>query len=164
MVGSWRGGNAIGGEWGHNPLPWPHIAGEDAELPGPACYCGKQGCIETWLSGPGLARDHRSITGQQLTGPEILAAAQSGDSDAAASLERYCRRLARALAGVINILVPDAIVLGGGLSGIAFLYERVPVLWQDWVFSDRCDTPLLPPRHGDASGVRGAAWLWPPED
>lgn len=155
----WRGRNAIGGEWGHTPLPWS----SGAELPGPPCYCGKRGCIETWLSGPGLARDHLSVAGEDLSGPEILRAARSGDSAALASLERYSDRLARALAGVINILDPDAIVLGGGLSGIEHLYARVPQGLQDWVFSDRCDTPLLPPKHGDASGVRGAAWLWPQE-
>ncbi len=154
-----RGRNAIGGEWGHNPLPWS----DEAERPGPPCYCGKEGCIETWLSGPGLARDHQAITGQDATGPEILEAAQAGNRAAACSLERYCSRLARALAGVINILDPDTIVLGGGLSGIDLLYERVPSLLQNWVFSDRCDTPILPPKHGDASGVRGAAWLWPQE-
>ncbi len=152
-----RGRNAISGEWGHNPLPWP----DETERSRPPCYCGKKSCIETWLSGPGLARDHHQMTKQELTGPEILSQANSGEPTAAASIERYCHRLARALAGVINILDPDAIVLGGGLSGISQLYQRVPTLLQDWVFSDRCDTPILPPKHGDASGVRGAAWLWP---
>ncbi len=152
-----RGINAIGGEWGHNALPWP--SGD--ELPGPSCYCGKQGCIETWLSGPGLALDHARVSCQQLEGPEIVRRAADGDRAAAASLERYCHRLARALAGVVNILDPDAIVLGGGLSSIDLLYRRVPELLHDWVFCGRCDTPILPPRHGDASGVRGAACLWP---
>jgi fructokinase len=149
------GVNAIAGEWGHNPLPWPRAD----ELPGPQCYCGRVGCIETFLSGPGLARDH----GGELTGPEIVAAAETGDAAAQATLERYAERLARALASVINILDPEAIVLGGGLSGIAMLYERVPELWQRFVFSDTVETRLVPPKHGDSSGVRGAAWLWPPE-
>jgi len=153
----WRGRQAIAGEWGHNPLPWP----QPDELPGPNCYCGKQGCIETWLSGPGLARDHQAYSGQTLSGPAIVAAAEAGEPAARASLERYCGRLARSLASVINILDPNAVVLGGGLSQIASLYQRIPTLLQDWVFSDRCDTAVLPPRHGDASGVRGAAWLWP---
>jgi len=148
------GVNAVAGEWGHNPLPWPQAN----ELPGPSCYCGRAGCIETFLSGPGLARDHGS-----LTGPEIVAAAETGDAAALATLERYAERLARALASVINLLDPDAIVLGGGLSGIAMLYERVPALWRRFVFSDTVETRLLPPKHGDSSGVRGAAWLWPPE-
>lgn len=156
---AWRGANAIGGEWGHNPLPWP----DADESPGPDCYCGKRGCIETWLSGPGLARDHCRVSGEDLTGPEIVRRAEAGDPAAEASLERYSGRLARSLATVIDILDPDAIVLGGGLSGIQRLYRRVPDLLQDWVFSDRCDTLLLPPKHGDASGVRGAAWLWPAE-
>lgn len=147
--------NAIGGEWGHNPLPWPR---ED-EWPGQACYCGRTGCIETFLSGPGLARDH----GGHLTGPEIVAAAEAGNAAARATLDRYAERLARALAGVINILDPETIVLGGGLSGISMLYDRVPELWPRFVFSDTVETRLLPPKHGDSSGVRGAAWLWPPE-
>jgi len=148
------GVNAIGGEWGHNPLPWP---GPD-ELPGPPCYCGRRGCIETFLSGPGLAADH----GGGLTGPEIVGAASAGDAAAQASLARYAERLARALASVINILDPEAIVLGGGLSQIEALYGGVPRLWRRWVFSDDIATRLLPPKHGDSSGVRGAAWLWPP--
>ncbi|MEO1192437.1 MAG: ROK family protein [Pseudomonadota bacterium] len=157
---AWRGRHAIAGEWGHNPLPWPR----PEELPGPACYCGKQGCIETWLSGPGFAADHARQGGDPaLTGPDIVAAAMSGEPSAQASLDRYIDRLARALASVINILDPDAIVLGGGLSGIAQIYERLPEQLQAWVFSDRCDTPVLPAKHGDASGVRGAAWLWPPD-
>lgn len=150
------GVNAIAGEWGHNPLPWPR----DDERPGPACYCGRAGCIETFLSGPALARDD----GGNRSGPEIVAAAESGDPAAQAALDRYAERLARALASVINILDPEAIVLGGGLSGIAMLYERVPELWRRFIFSDTVETRLLPPKHGDSSGVRGAAWLWPPED
>jgi fructokinase len=149
--------NAIAGEWGHNPLPAP----ADDERPGPRCYCGRFGCIETWLSGPGLARDHLRVSGLQSRPEEIVAAADGGDAGAAATLERYCVRLARALAGVINLLDPEVIVLGGGLSRVERLYRRVPELWDAWVFSDRVDTRLSPPLHGDASGVRGAAWLWP---
>ena len=147
------GRNAIAGEWGHNPLPWP----ADDERPGPPCYCGRHGCIETFLSGPGLAADHEAATGERLA-PEDIAAA--GSTGAEATMARYEDRLARALAGVINILDPDVIVLGGGLSRIERLYVNVPRLWGPYVFSDRVATELRPPRHGDASGVRGAAWLW----
>ncbi len=153
------GVNSIAGEWGHNPLPWP---GPD-EIPGPPCYCGRAGCIETFLSGPGLAADHRRHGGMALSAPGIVAAAKAGDGAAQASLSRYAERLARALAGIINVLDPEAIVLGGGLSAIASLYDEVPRLWRRFVFSDEVATRLLPPAHGDASGVRGAAWLWPPE-
>ncbi len=149
------GSNRIAGEWGHNPLPWP----EDAERPGPACYCGKRGCIETFLSGPGFVRDHGGATGAILEAAEIVDAARQGELCSLASTERYEQRLARALAHVINILDPDAIVLGGGMSNVARWYETVPRLWQEWVFSERVDTPLLRNRHGDSSGVRGAAWL-----
>jgi len=152
--------NAIAGEWGHNPLPWP----ADDERPGPQCYCGRWGCIETFLSGPGLARDYEATTGRQKTAERIAAKGGAVDPDAAATLARYADRLARALAGVINILDPDVIVLGGGLSNVEALYERVPALWEKWVFSDRADTRLVRNRHGDSSGVRGAAWLWPAED
>ncbi|HLI14245.1 MAG TPA: ROK family protein [Alphaproteobacteria bacterium] len=154
------GPNGIAGEWGHNPLPAPR----DSERPGPSCYCGRHGCIETFLSGPGLRRDHERAAGESLAPPEIVARAQSGDGPASATLERYEERLARALAHVINLLDPDVIVLGGGLSNIARLYERVPRLWAPYVFSDRIATRLVPPHHGDASGVRGAARLWPAED
>jgi fructokinase len=152
------GANAVAGEWGHNPLPAPR----DDERPGPDCYCGRAGCIETFLSGPGLAADHRRATGEARSGEQIVAAATAGDAGALASLERYADRLARGLAAVINIADPDAIVLGGGLSRIARLYEDVPRLWSRHVFSDRVDTRLLHPAHGDSSGVRGAAWLWGP--
>ena len=138
------GPNAIAGEWGHNPLPWPR----DEERPGPPCYCGKSGCIETFLSGPGLARDD----GRGLTGAQAAAAAGP-------ALERYEERLARALAHVVNILDPDVVVLGGGVSNVARLYENVPKLWGRWVFSDRVRTRLARAAHGDSSGVRGAAWL-----
>jgi fructokinase len=154
------GRNAIAGEWGHNQLPWI----EDAERPGPACYCGLQGCIETFLSGPGLARDHRAATGRDLTARQVAALAVEGDAAAEATLCRYENRLGRGLAHVINILDPDVIVLGGGLSNLARLYENVPAIWDRWVFSDRVDTVLRKARHGDSSGVRGAAWLWPPTE
>jgi predicted NBD/HSP70 family sugar kinase len=151
-----QGPNAIAGEWGHNPLPRPR----PDEVPGPECYCGHSGCIETFLSGPGLARDYAEHTGQALAGPDIVARAAAGDAGCEAALQRYDDRLARALAHVVNILDPDAVVLGGGLSNCARLYEAVPRLWGRYIFSDRVDTLLLPPKHGDSSGVRGAAWLW----
>ena len=151
------GPNAIAGEWGHNPLPAPR----PDETPGPACYCGRAGCVETWLSGPGLAADHARIAGGALTAEQIVAAASSGDAASEATLARYEERLARALAGVINVLDPDAIVLGGGLSKAGRLYERIPRLWGRYVFSDDVRTRLMAPVHGDSSGVRGAAWLWP---
>jgi fructokinase len=149
-----QGPNAIAGEWGHNPLPWPR----NEERPGPACYCGQHGCIETFLSGPGLARDYLSATGEALDGASILARAEAGDAGCEAAFRRYEDRLARGLAHVINLLDPDAIVLGGGLSNCGRLYANVPRLWGRYVFSDRVDTRLLPPHHGDSSGVRGAAW------
>jgi fructokinase len=152
----WTGPTALAGEWGHNPMPGPR----PDELPGPPCYCGRQGCIETFLSGPGLSRDHLDRAGQALTAEQIAAAAATGQPAAQATLARYEDRLARALASVINLLDPDAIVLGGGLSRLDRLYGSVPRLWGAQVFSDRVDTRLLPPRHGDSSGVRGAAWLW----
>lgn len=151
------GPNGIAGEWGHNPLPWP----EAGELPGPACYCGRSGCIEGWLSGPALARDHAQATGERLEAPEVVQRAAAGDAGAQATLARHAERMARALASVINLLDPDVIVLGGGLSQLAHLYDEVPRQWGRWVFSDRVDTRLRPPVHGDAGGVRGAAWLWP---
>ncbi|MAN80385.1 MAG: fructokinase [Rhodospirillaceae bacterium] len=151
--------NAVAGEWGHNPLPWPR----DDERPGPRCYCGLSGCIETFLSGPALAHDHLTATGENLSPPDIAARAEAGDAAADATLARYEDRLARALATVINLLDPDAIVLGGGLSNLSRLYANVPRLWGKWVFSDEVATRLVPARHGDASGVRGAAWLWPAE-
>jgi predicted NBD/HSP70 family sugar kinase len=143
------GANAIAGEWGHNPLPAP----APADLPHPVCYCGRTGCIETYLSGPGLSRDHEKSTGRRLSPEQIVSL---GDQ----SLERYVERLARALASVINVLDPEVIVLGGGMSNLARLYTEVPRLWSRSVFSDRVATRLAPPMHGDSSGVRGAAWLW----
>jgi len=150
------GANAIAGEWGHNPLPWP----EDDERPGPRCYCGRRGCIETFLSGPGLAADFERTVGEARQPPAIVAAAAGGNRDAAAAMDRYERRLARALASVINVLDPDVIVLGGGLSNVERLYTHVPRLWKAWVFSDHVATRLVRNRHGDSSGVRGAAGLW----
>lgn len=144
------GPNAITGEWGHNALPWPN----DAERPGPRCYCGLHGCIETFLSGPGFARDH----GQNLNAEQIAA---SEHADARAAMDRYIDRLARATAHIINILDPHIIVLGGGLSRVARLYDEVPRLWPRHVFSDSIATQFVPPKHGDSSGARGAAWLWP---
>jgi fructokinase len=150
------GANAIAGEWGHNALPWP----EAEELPGPPCYCGRTGCIETFLSGPGLARDHAAGTGERLDGAAVVAAAAAGSPEARATLSRYEYRLARGLASIINVFDPDAIVLGGGLSNIAQLYDHVPRLWTEFVFSDAIVTRLVRAVHGDSSGVRGAAWLW----
>lgn len=150
------GRNAIGGEWGHNPLPWP----QKHEIPGPECWCGHNGCLESWLCGLGLECDHHQATGEDLDPQEIVARGEAGEEKAVATLERYEHRLARGLAVVINLLDPHVIVLGGGLSNIGRLYETVPRLWPRWVFSDRVDTELLPPKHGDSSGVRGAAWLW----
>lgn len=152
----WNGRNAIGGEWGHNPLPWP----QDDERPGPGCYCGRRGCIETFLSGPGLERDYAALAGRRLKGPEIVALSENQDAVAETVLRRYEQRLARALAHIINVLDPDVIVLGGGVSNLKRLYRNVPALWGAYVFSDVVNTALLPPKYGDASGVRGAAWLW----
>lgn len=149
------GPNGIAGEWGHNPLPWP----EPAELPGNLCYCGKYGCIETFLSGPGMMKLHQQETGVPLSSAEIVTRAAQGDAACESSLQRYEQRLARSLAHVINILDPDVIVLGGGMSNIDRLYKNVPRQWGQWVFSDRVDTRLVKNRHGDSSGVRGAAWL-----
>ncbi len=151
------GPNSITGEWGHNALPWP----EDDERPGEACYCGKQGCIETFLSGPGLEREYFRTTGQNATSQEINRLSQRGESRAEDTLRRYESWLARSLATVINIIDPEVIVMGGGLSNFTRFYERVPKIWGEWVFSDRVDTKLVPAKHGDSSGVRGAAWLWP---
>jgi fructokinase len=150
-----EGANGIAGEWGHNALPWP----EPAELPGPPCYCGKAGCIETFLSGPGLALDYAQATGEQLA-PEDIATRAAQDARAAETIGRYEHRLARALASVINVLDPHMIVLGGGLSNMDRLYTNVPALWSQWIFSDVVRTQLVRNFHGDSSGVRGAALLW----
>ncbi len=151
------GPNGIAGEWGHNPLPWP----TDDERPGPACYCGRHGCIETFLSGPGLQADFERQTGTRRRPVEIVADAAAGRRAAQDALARYEARMARALASVVNVLDPDVIVLGGGMSNIASIYENVPRLWGPFVFSDTVATRLVRAHHGDASGVRGAAWLWP---
>jgi fructokinase len=152
-----EGPNRIAGEWGHNPLPWPR----PEELPGPACYCGQKGCIETFLSGPGFEKDHAARSGTPLASPDIVARATAGDDIAAESLARYADRLARGLASVINIVDPDVIVLGGGMSNIDALYDLVRERLPRHVFSDEVATRLVKNRHGDSSGVRGAAWLWP---
>ncbi len=190
--------NGIGGEWGHNPLPYPKsylpakskqkgffgkhdtqgtgtilYGGEDGqdlayytpeealrEWPGPACYCGRRGCLETWISGPGFKNDYHRVTGQELSTHDIISAVNKGDGKAVAAFERYVDRVARGLAGIINVLDPDVIVLGGGMSNVSQLYEAIPKTWGKYVFSDTIDTALLPPRFGDSSGVRGAAWLW----
>ncbi len=151
------GPNAIAGEWGHNALPWPKAD----EIPGPACYCGQSGCIETWLSGPALERQASAQGVTTLSALEIADAALSGDRDAQGLIDRYADRLARALSGVINVLDPSVIVLGGGLSAIKQLYTLIPQKWGAYVFSDTVVTNLKPNAHGDSSGVRGAAWLWP---
>jgi len=147
-----RGVNAIAGEWGHNPLPAPTAA----DLPHPDCYCDRKGCIETYLSGPGLSNDHERVTGERLAPEQVVLREET--------MKRYEERLAKALAGVINVLDPDVIVLGGGMSKVSRLYTEVPRLWGRHVFSDRVATKLLPPVHGDSSGVRGAAWLWEPTE
>lgn len=154
------GANGIAGEWGHNELPWR----DGDERPGPVCYCGKSGCIETFLSGPGMTADHERCTGQREAPRAIALAADRGDAPAVATMERYEQRMARALASVINVLDPDVIVLGGGMSNIERLYDKVPRLWSQWVFAATggardIRTRLARARHGDASGVRGAAWL-----
>ena len=150
-----EGINAVAGEWGHNPLPWPR----DDERPGPQCYCGKHGCIETWLSGPALARDHERHSGERIAADVIVVESVQGKDAARLTMDRYMDRLARGLATVINVLDPHVIVLGGGLSNIDALYESVPRLWGEWVFSDAVRTRLVRNRHGDSSGVRGAAML-----
>ena len=150
-----RGG--VGGEWGHNPLPWPEMD----EFPGPQCYCGRRGCLETWISGTGFTRDYERATGVLLKGAEIVARSEQGETQALAALERLENRIARGLATMINVLDPDAIVIGGGVSRIARIYPAVMRQLPGYVFGGRNDTPVLPAVHGDSSGVRGAAWLWP---
>ena len=149
--------NAVAGEWGHNPLPWMR----PEEFPGPPCYCGKKGCIETWISGTGLEHDYERAAKRSLRGREIITRSEAGEREALAALERLEERLARALAGIVNVLDPQVIVLGGGLSQVPRLYKHVPELLKEHVFGKEADTPVLPAKHGDASGVRGAAWLWP---
>jgi len=149
-------GNA--GEWGHTALPWPSLE----EVPGPACYCGLHGCVEAWCSGPALARDHAGVTGETRTAEAIAAAAEGGDASARASLDRHEARLARALASVVNIVDPQVIVLGGGLSNLPGLPRRLEQALARWAFTDELMTRIRRHHHGDSSGVRGAAWLWPP--
>jgi len=151
-----EGANKIAGEWGHNPMPWP----DETESPGPACYCGLHGCIETFLSGPGLEAEYFRSFNTKPSTYDIVAGAKKGNPDCETSLQRYERRLAKALAHVINIIDPNTIVLGGGMSNLARLYTNVPKIWEEYVFSDQILTKLKPPRFGDASGVRGAARLW----
>jgi fructokinase len=151
-----EGRHRIAGEWGHNPLPWPR----DDERPGSPCYCGRTGCIETFISGPALSAGYAAVSQEWIDASQIAARAEAGEPFALKALEVYQERLARALASIINVLDPDVIVLGGGLSNIGPLYENVPILWQPFVFSDSADTPLVRAQYGDSSGVRGAAWLW----
>lgn len=150
------GPRGIGGEWGHNPLPWP----DATEFPGTRCWCGRLGCMETWVAGPALAADHQRTTGVALSPEAIVARAEAGDGTAWATLDRHVSRLARGLAHVVNIFDPHVIVLGGGLSNLAHLYERLPAAMAPWIFADATDVDIRPPRWGDSSGVRGAAWLW----
>jgi fructokinase len=151
------GSNGVAGEWGHNTLPWMR----PDEFPGPPCYCGRNGCLETWISGTGLEADYKRATNVDLKGPEIIARSSSGEPAALAALERFEDRLTRGLAQMINLLDPDVIVLGGGASQIPRLYQNVPPRLKEYVFGQEADTPVIPAKHGDASGVRGAAWLWP---
>ena len=153
------GRNGIAGEWGHGPLPYPR----DDERPGPTCYCGRRGCIETWLAGPGLAADHGRRHGAPLTAEAIVSAARAGGAEAQETLARHLDRLGRAAAQVINLLDPDVVVIGGGLSRIAELIDGLPAAIAPHIFSDAFDTPVRASLHGDASGVRGAAWLWEAE-
>ena len=157
--------NAIAREWGHNPLPWPCDTEDQLELSGQSCYCGQRSCIETFLSGKGLERSHAALSGtnlKQVNSPtEISALAKKGQSFAVRALDLYATRLAKSLATIINVIDPEVIVLGGGLSNIEFLYKKVPQLWFKWVFSDKTETKLVKNKHGDSSGVRGAAYLWP---
>lgn len=152
------GANAIAGEWGHNFLPWP----TKEEIPGRKCYCGLHGCIETWISGTGFANDHQAVNNLDtaISAKEIIALAEQDDNSAQDSLQRYEKRLAKSLASIINVIDPDVIVLGGGMSNVESLYTHVPRLWSEYVFSDEVTTKLVAPKHGDSSGVRGAAWLW----
>ncbi|MES1151675.1 MAG: fructokinase [Dongia sp.] len=152
-----NGPNGIAGEYGHNPLPWPNAD----EFPGSSCYCGKHGCLETWISGSGLEADYQRTTGTHLTGREILTLTEKGDATAEASVRRYESRLTRGLAHVVNILDPDVIVLGGGMSRVQRIYPALAAQMKTYVFGKEFDTPIRPAVHGDSSGIRGAAWLWP---
>lgn len=154
-----EGRNSVAGEWGHNSLPWPRAD----EVPGPACYCGKSGCIETWISGTALGQDYARCTGTPLSGKEVAMAAERGDAAAAAALRRLEDRIARGFASLVNVVDPDVIVIGGGLSQLDSIYRNVPPLLEGYAFGGGIHTPIVPARHGDSSGVRGAAWLWPNE-
>jgi fructokinase len=152
-----NGPNGVAGEWGHNPLPWP----KREEYPGPECYCGKRGCMEMWVSGTGIALDYKTVTGRDRTALEIVADFEAGGQEAAAAMERFEDRLARGLAQVINILDPDVIVIGGGVSRVEHIYGELPRKLPAYVFGGEVSTPILQAKYGDSSGVRGAAWLWP---
>ncbi|HEX8710619.1 MAG TPA: ROK family protein [Terracidiphilus sp.] len=154
-----EGRHGVAGEWGHNSLPWPRVD----EVPGPACYCGKSGCIEAWISGTGLGKDYERATGSGLSGKEVVEAAQRGDAQAAAAIARLEDRIARGFASLVNVVDPDVIVIGGGLSQLESIYRNVPPLLEGYGFGGGIHTPIVPARHGDSSGVRGAAWLWPKE-
>jgi fructokinase len=151
------GPNGVAGEWGHNPLPWP----KQEEYPGPLCYCGKRGCMEMWVSGTGLALDYKTVTGRVRTAPEIVSDFEAGDTEAVGAVKRFEDRLARGLAQVINILDPDVIVIGGGVSRVEHIYRELPKKLPAYVFGGEVSTPVLQAKYGDSSGVRGAAWLWP---
>jgi fructokinase len=153
-----RGRHLIGGEFGHNPLPWPSV---EEVVEAPACYCGQRGCLETWVSGTGFADDYLRATGEAVPAPQIVGMAASGDRIARAAYDRYISRLARGLAQVVNLIDPDVIVVGGGMSNVASIYDDLPPAMVPYVFSDACTTPIVKAVHGDSSGVRGAAWLWP---
>ena len=155
-----NGPNGLAGEWGHNPLPL-QVA---EEWPGPVCYCGRRGCIEMWISGTGLERDFLNVTGRPLRGPQIVEMSESGDAAAMAAIDRLEDRIARAFAGLVHVLDPDAIVIGGGLSRLDRLYRHLPALLSTYTFGGPVETPILKAMHGDASGVRGAAWLWPADE
>ena len=151
------GPNGVAGEWGHNPLPWQR----PEEYPGPACYCGKQGCMEMWVSGTGIALDYRTVTGRARTTQDIVSEFEAGELEATAAIHRFEDRLARGLAQVINVLDPDVIVIGGGVSKVEDIYREIPKKLPAYVFGGEASTPVLPAVFGDSSGVRGAAWLWP---
>jgi fructokinase len=152
-----EGRHNVAGEWGHNSLPWPR----SDEVPGPACYCGKSGCIETWVSGTALGKDYERTTGTPLSGKEVAEAAERGNVEAAAAIRRFEDRLARGFASLVHVIDPDVIVIGGGLSRLNSIYRDVPPLLEGYGFGGGIQTPILPAKHGDSSGVRGAAWLWP---
>ncbi len=154
-----EGLHSVAGEWGHNSLPWPRVD----EVPGPPCYCGKSGCIETWISGTGLGKDYERATGMSLSGKEVTEAADRGDPQALAAIQRLEDRIARGFASLVNVIDPDVIVVGGGLSQLNSIYRNVPPLLENYGFGGGIHTPIFPAKHGDSSGVRGAAWLWSPE-